>query len=292
LTLKDSWSPESQALKVGEPVTRTIMLMAKDIQSAQLPDLNLSTPNNMNAYPDQAQSKDFLSSKGPAAEKIFKVAYVPTAAGEVTFPAVKVRWWSVLKNKEETAILPAKQFKVFPGVAPVPRATSMPGASPVITQQTLTKTVYSQFWQYVSAVLALLLLLILFVLFVVLKRSKRNSPVESAPEVKTSSAPGEHKLLVAVKETCKKQDLTQVNLAIIKWASAHWSDANVYTVRDVAKLAASDDLKSSLEALNLALYAQGSFKNYDALWQAVRGEIRTKKASSDKGQQIKPLYPK
>ena len=91
--LNSHWSNSSSTLKAGEPITRTVTLTATGTLSANLPDIDFSVPKNSNAYPDKAQTKDFVENHLPAGTKIYKIAYIPTTAGNLTFPKIEVNWW-------------------------------------------------------------------------------------------------------------------------------------------------------------------------------------------------------
>lgn len=59
LVLKQEWSSDTQQLKVGEPMTRTISLVAKGTTVGQLPELNASNADDqLKVYPDQPVLKE------------------------------------------------------------------------------------------------------------------------------------------------------------------------------------------------------------------------------------------
>jgi len=54
LVLKQEWSGDNQQMKVGEPLTRTLTLLAKGTTVSQLPELNAAKiDDQLKAYPDQ-----------------------------------------------------------------------------------------------------------------------------------------------------------------------------------------------------------------------------------------------
>jgi hypothetical protein len=54
LVLKEEWSGDNQEMKVGEPLTRTLRILANGATVGQLPELNVGqTDDKLKTYPDQ-----------------------------------------------------------------------------------------------------------------------------------------------------------------------------------------------------------------------------------------------
>jgi len=54
LVLKEEWSGDNQQMKVGEPLTRTLTLLAKGTTVGQLPEINIGKiDDRLKTYPDQ-----------------------------------------------------------------------------------------------------------------------------------------------------------------------------------------------------------------------------------------------
>ncbi|MEQ1529114.1 MAG: BatD family protein, partial [Methylococcales bacterium] len=75
LVLKQEWSGDNQQIKVGEPLTRTLTLLAKGTTVGQLPELNTSkTDEHLKSYPDQPVLQEQKKSEGVLAFREEKVA--------------------------------------------------------------------------------------------------------------------------------------------------------------------------------------------------------------------------
>ncbi|MCK4676401.1 MAG: protein BatD, partial [Gammaproteobacteria bacterium] len=103
--LIEEWSDDIQNIKAGEPVTRTITIVAEGLTAVQLPDLDLKEINGLKQYADKAVVENRKSKNGLTGLKQIKVALIPAAAGSYTLPEIKLQWWNTKTNKKETAII-------------------------------------------------------------------------------------------------------------------------------------------------------------------------------------------
>ncbi|SFG86353.1 BatD family protein [Neptunomonas qingdaonensis] len=110
LTLTDSWS--SDQFMVGEPITRTITLHAEGVSRHQIAELALPDIDGIKQYastPDVSQKyeNDLLSST-----LTLEVTLIPERAGQLILPELRIPWWDVKSNSEQTAILAARSIPV------------------------------------------------------------------------------------------------------------------------------------------------------------------------------------
>jgi len=97
--LEESWSAPLDALKTGEPVTRTLTLVADGVSLGQMPELTM---------PD---------------------AIIPVQAGEFRIPEVKLEWWDVNSDSQQVARLPAHRLMATGAAAAQrPNPPAQPGA--------------------------------------------------------------------------------------------------------------------------------------------------------------------
>ncbi len=117
LSLTEQWSPKPPQFRVGEPVTRTIILSAEGLSDAQLPDLVVADTKDFKLYPDQAKKETTTKKNTIVSRKVQKVALVPTRVGDVVIPEMHVHWWDTKNNKAMEAIIPARNINVLPALA-------------------------------------------------------------------------------------------------------------------------------------------------------------------------------
>ncbi len=116
--LSEQWSPEKPVFRVGETVSRIIRVVALGASNEQLPDLNVSSARGAKVYLDKTRNKSIDTPDGTAAIREFTMSVVPTKAGEISFPAIEVKWWDTTLDKQRVAILPAQTFTTQGFVAP------------------------------------------------------------------------------------------------------------------------------------------------------------------------------
>ncbi|MEE9352535.1 MAG: BatD family protein [Thiotrichaceae bacterium] len=116
LVITDSWGKSNPTFKVGEPVVRTLTLQTKGLTGSQIPEFTAGEPNNMRVYPDKATTETKTDGNTVFGLRQQPISYIPNASGTVLIPAVKIDWWNVVTQKQETFTLPEKEIQVLPGV--------------------------------------------------------------------------------------------------------------------------------------------------------------------------------
>ncbi len=136
LTLHEEWQPDSSMFKVGEPITRTIMLTAAGLDKSQLPEITMNAPNGLKIYPDQAELNSNLTKERLISQKRQNFALVASQAGEYTLPKISISWWNTVTNKYQQAELPEQVITVLPNKdAPLPPVANIP-----LNEHNLTKS--------------------------------------------------------------------------------------------------------------------------------------------------------
>ena len=292
--LNSHWSDQSQALKVGEPITRIVTLTATGILSANLPDIDFPVPENSNAYPDKIQTKDFVENHLPAGTKIYKIAYIPTAEGKLIFPKVELSWWDTKTHTLKKAEIAEKIFSVAPGKLSTHGVS--PQSLPHKNQESAQiKIVYSDLWLYIA--MALLVLWLLTILcFIFLLKKKPNPVKDIATNRKTfqkiNAGIDKKQPLKMLKKACEQEALESASQALVSWAKLHFN-ARIYTVMDVADYLddRNNGLKELIHQLNAAIYSKVAFSGFDKLYQAVK-LASTTEVKQEKKHPLESLYPK
>lgn len=284
VTLQSQWAPQTNQLTVGQPITRIVTLTATGISASNLPDLNFPVPNNVNAYPDQSTTSEKIDNGKLIAKKIFKIAYVPTAIGKVTFPDNKVTWWNIITKQAEKSDLPAMHYPVLPG--------KLSPQSPVMTQPNLTtrpKTIVintgtNPIWQWLTYLLAALL--VIAIILLILK--KRNS----ATFVSSNPLNNDHSkvLLKRVQRACQQNDAREIQQTLIDWAQAHWKDTTLLSLGEIAKHVSDVAATLQLTRLEKSIYTQADYQTGEALWESLHLFLASEVKVSIK-EDLKPLYP-
>ena len=107
LQMVEEWSDDIHNIKAGDPITRTITIVAEGLTAVQLPDLSFNDIDNLKQYPDKAAVENRPTPTGITGLKQIKVALIPATAGSYTLPEIRLAWWNTTSNKNEVAILPS-----------------------------------------------------------------------------------------------------------------------------------------------------------------------------------------
>jgi len=173
------WLPASQVklaekglsplktIHVGDSLTRQIALKVVGQLASQLPNLTFPEGAGYHVYADKTEQKDKVDvNRGNTAVRQYKMAIVPTQAGELTLPKVTLNWWDTKTNQLKTITLPAHQLKVLPAIqtTSLPALPKVQANHSVKNKQIIQKTEGAKksfIWQMMTAILAVLLLIIL-----------------------------------------------------------------------------------------------------------------------------------
>ena len=110
--LREKWPDDLGGLVAGEPITRSIQLIADGVTAAQLPEIELQAIDGIKQYPDQPVLRDERSSQGMRALRAQKVALIPGSAGVYRVPPIAVKWWNRATETVETATLPGRELVI------------------------------------------------------------------------------------------------------------------------------------------------------------------------------------
>ena len=285
--LEEKWSGDVKEMKVGEPFTRTITLLAKGTTVAQLPELhNGKIDNQLKAYPDQPVLKEKKNPDGLMAFREEKIAFIPSKPGEYTLPAIKIPWFNTQTQTMEIASIPEKKVT----------ATGSATSQNTIPDDTLTplqlnteknpktkpkiQTVENPFWKWLSLFLMLGWLLTLFFLF------KKQEPKQE----KISTDTKQIKLKESVKQlkkACIKNDSLAAKDALLAWGKIKFNSHNLSAISSYCK----DTLQNEISLLNNSLYANKSNQwQGEKLFQAFKMNNAQKKVSDESIDELEPLY--
>ena len=249
--LLEQWPPDLSKLVAGEPVTRSITLVASGLTAAQLPEIDLPAINGIKQYPDQPVLQDNRSSKGVRAQRVQKVALIPMGPGLYRVPEISVKWWNRVSGEVETATLPARNLVVDPAVElnPIPMEPALPadGLPAEIAHTPPT----NRFWVWLSLLLGLGWAVSLVYWWIGLRRNA--PPVESMGEtmdtgMSLSAAQRE------LREACERDDAAAARLALLAWGQAVMAPQSIANLGQLGSLL-GDELGREIETLNQSLYA-------------------------------------
>jgi len=244
LELREAWQSDLDNLVAGEPITRSLTLVADGLTAAQLPELELARIDGIKQYPDQPVLLNRRSNQGISGKREQKVALIPGAGGTYRVPEISLSWWNLESGKPETATIPAREISVNAAasvaVAPPVTGQSIPEVAPPVAAN-------NKFWLWLSLLLACGWLSSgLYWWF--------KSRTSGSPDSRAVEQPGLRAARKQLRQACEADDPTHARHALLDWGRALLDPREVNNLHQLGLLL-GDDLARQVEWLNQSLYA-------------------------------------
>jgi oxygen tolerance protein BatD len=263
--------PEATSFKAGEPITRTLLLIADGQLSSQLPEFTSSSVKGLKQYPDKPLLKNNISDNGITGVQQIKVALIPSIAGQYTLPAIKVPWWNTKTNKLEVARIKSRTFTVVASGAsptlnaqpPVDKISTQPENSDIPSLQTvesapqsITRSADNSLpWKLTTFLLAIGLSIALFFLW------KKQTVKPETKTVQAQDTVSLKKSLNELKQACDLNNAQNSKTALLHWARALYINEPIHSLGELSDKV-DDELAKNINLLNVYLY-----KNTSDNWQ-------------------------
>lgn len=115
--LDDEWQGNAREFTAGEPITRTMTLTAIGVVEEQLPQINGAYPDSVKTYPDQAETTTVEKDDTLIAQRRESIAIIPSQAGQLIIPEIKIPWFNTMTQKTEFAVLAQKTLQILPATS-------------------------------------------------------------------------------------------------------------------------------------------------------------------------------
>jgi hypothetical protein len=273
VSLSENWSPDPAHTQIGDSLTRTLVIKAEGLSSAQLPPLPATDVSALRRYPDQPQLSNQVNERGLVGSREEREALVPNRPGAIEIPAVDVVWWNTLEDHLEHSALPARTLQVSTNPAlsvdtPVSDSTGVTVIGPPVWP-----------WQLSTVLLSFTTLLG----FGLWWRGRWQPALTRAAQ----TGPSPRTVLDDLKRASLANDPHATRQALDAWARQQPE-----TLADMA--ARFVPLSDALDGLNGALYSEtGKLWLGEDLWKAVKALPAIEKPIDPNGaDSLPPLYPK
>lgn len=293
LSLSQRWSRPLNELVAGEPITRTIHLTAQGLMDTQLPPLSIDAGDGFKVYPDQPQLENSVDPQGVMGSRVESVAIVPSRAGQITLPPVKVRWWDTRSQQVRETVLESQTLtiKPAPGAAAAPASPlSAPSEVSQIAETDLTHGNSEPSWLVWALALGNLLLMIAVITLTVLWRRSQNLPTTNKT-VNDTHAEKESALFKTLCQFADKQDLQSFREALLDWADTFW-ERPVHSLSQISALANNEQISELLGGLDKSLYSTEPSGEIDlkGLCHQLKALRKSRPNKLPKGRLLAPLY--
>lgn len=300
IKMQDSWSLNPPNLKVGELVTRTIIMQVKGLASSQIPDIEIPKSAGIKVYPEKAESETPNDGNTIYGIQRVDITYIPEKEGSITIPKIEVDWWDVNNKKQQTYTLPEWRLSVAAdaaadvGIKPN-EAVSEP--QEIITAENLEEETITNDqpilmnwrWETILGIFAIIATLIFSLVY--FGRRYLNSTWRLSKNQQQQVKFEGRKLKTALLIACNNNDSNLSADLLVKYAAFIFKDSKLQSLGAVAtKLSYGSDIIKKLES---SLYADNE-QNWQGtdLYQLLNKGLRAKdikQVNTNIG--LAPLYP-
>ncbi len=281
--IEEKWSGDTENMKPGEPLTRTLTLLAKGSTVSQLPELLDETKiEQLKTYPDQPVLQEKKEADGLIAFREEKVAYIPAKAGSYVLPAVEIPWFNTQTQKMEIARIAEKRISTITS-APSQKNDAVI-ESPLqinrVDSKPVSHSIESKLWMWVSAVLALGWLMTVF-FFINKSRSKSKEKPVNTREIKLKET------VKALKQACAENNNIAAKDALLAWGKIKFNSNSLSAIASNSEAR----LRDEIELLSQSLYAsQKEQWQGKKLFQFFVENSAREKVAKKTDDSLEPLY--
>ena len=291
LELEETWTTRPLTFKVGEPTTRTLIVRARGVTAAHLPEISVESTDEMKVYADRPiiqtlSERDFII----GVRKV-KLAMVPTRSGPFTLPPVVIEWWDTTSGMLRRTELPARDIAVLPSdlaedaVADTPTSGDELGAGPTVLDDGRQP---SGAWPLIVIGLSIIWL-ITFVAWLRARKGKTGQTATTSQPATTSTHSARD-----LRRACVNNQAWPAKEALIDWAAERWGSDQPQTLTAVALCVSSSETSKALMELDGILYDgnESTWTSGAHLWSCLQSETGEKKDRKSKGgSRLPALYP-
>ena len=292
--LAEQWSTDLNNLTVGEPITRAIAISAAGLTGAQITPIQIIESDDYKIYPDQPQLQEQAKGSTIVGTRTETLAMVPGRAGEITFPAINVKWWDTVNQRMQTASLAAKTVRVSPSIAvAISPATVQPQSMESMAIGASEKPTAPLLLTNLS--LALNALLIATLAMLLLKRPRSGSTGRTSTQSATPALLSLKQKLKAIEIQADKNNLMGMRDAILVWGRQLFAETPPTTLKDLSLLLADMELQQQFTQLDRQLYkadTSGDPLDIPLLLKRLKQQSSfSRKSTAKRGQELQSLYP-
>ncbi|MDP1880346.1 MAG: BatD family protein [Parachlamydiaceae bacterium] len=277
--LMEEWSIDPEHVTVGEPITRTITIIAEGSNASQIPDISFQVPQGLKSYSDKPQLTNEIKGTQTNGTKQIKTAYIGVKPEELTLPAVNLTWWDLKTDQPRVAQLPSRILRMESEPLAMNEFPVVDSQVPLVKDY-IEKPVVIPFWVWIGIGLNVFWIVPLFVyLFKNLSfKRKTISPMQQVRHL--------------LKEACDKNEAKQAEIALLSWGSLVFSEIKPMNLKNL-KSRLSESMQEEVDELYKALYQHAAPWKGESLWQAfVNFQVPKKSAKKEKTTKLlKELWP-
>lgn len=301
--LNDEWQGDSNQYHAGEPITRTLTLTAVGVVEEQLPAINSQYPINVKTYPDQAENATVEKDNMLIAQRKESIAIIPSEAGQLVIPEVRVPWFNILTKKTEYTVIAEKTLTILPAInqpstpiinAPTSVLNGQISANPVVATSTnppLETEQTNHYWIIISIILFALWLLTLLILLAIWRKKTATSSITSNEILQQSQLSDVNQVLKQLDLALKQSDVGLIQISLASYLMQLTGQKSPNLAQSL-NLLQDEEMKTEINTMLSSQYSSQT-KPWDA--QRLKAIVERLKQSNrqqkNTNNQLKPLYP-
>ena len=293
ITLEESWSEQSDTLTAGEPITRTIKINALGLTAAQIQPLPTLENTGVKLYPDQAVLEDKQTNRGILGIRSESLAIVPNQEGQLTLPAIEIKWWDTVNNRMQTSRLPSRTFTVLAAEKSpqiIVENNSADNNLATTAESSVNAPAISKITYWSLTLNALLIALIVGFLY-----WRKNTQPRPAVEENNKLPNAKHWLNQIAKQAADN-NLGAMRDSILLWGAEVFPQQPPRSLNQLADLMANPELKQQFSQLDQSLFKADSDTDFEVesnrIIKALKQFVPVKTKNHSARKELKPLYPK
>ena len=223
--------------------------MPKDSPVRCYPPFKELEIGNIKTYVDPPDVSESAVEDGLVSASITTVGIVPTTAGPITLPEIRIPWWNIQTDSEEVAVIPAATYDVLPSVGSDASVPDIDVPIPQSTQPQVIREPASLYWMYVTLALGLLCV---FTSWKWWSARRTTADISENPKnTATDYRPDEDQLYLNLSRACKDNQATDAHRYLFLWANARFNTGSLQALQQRLK---RDDLNVEIRKLESVLY--------------------------------------
>ena len=270
ISISADWAGDVQSIRVGEPITRSVNIVAQGQKAEAIPPLLSSSQSTAyQSYQDQAQLQTDTLSSGIMGTRTESEAIIANTEGKLILEEQRLQYWNSRTNKIETAVLPEQTIVVLPAMVSnaSPRSNSdsvtntnsldqLIAPPSLLEQQTGIRVSPDslKLWQWLSVVLAVLCLAQSLYIFKTrgTRTTTTNAAKSSVPDSAKENEAWANFVAQLKSKNLKSQRVESKDVAVLRKSLQDW--ANVFfdqaiSMESIAELL-SDDAAIQLRSID------------------------------------------
>jgi hypothetical protein len=297
--LDDEWQGNTREYIAGEPITRTITLTAIGVVEEQLPQITSIYPETVKTYPDQAETTTVEKDDSLIAQRKESIAIIPSQAGELIIPEVRIPWFNTLTQKTEFAVLAEKKLLILPAITQattaIPISPSSQTAPEIKQQQPMPSTINNQsvsvpqYWIWLTASLLLLWIITLVLWWKHVSQLKTTTKSQSNSRVRNNQS--EQVLWKSLEKALNKNASLDTQKYLPLWLGRYIQDKNA-SLEQSLKVINDHHLSEAVNTLLASRYSKNqSVWQSKELHQILRKMRKNGSIEKQTTHNLSPLYP-